>query len=272
MPELPEVETVMRGMAKAVNGKTIKKVTVYSEKLRLPIPPALARLGGETVTKLKRRAKYIVMPFKDGRALVLHLGMTGRVTIGKKPREKHDHFKIAFTDGTEIVFNDARRFGLVDIAEQKLLPAHRFFAHLGPEPFDAGFDADYLLEKLQGRRTALKIAIMDQQLVVGVGNIYAAEALYRARLSPLMPAGALARAQAARLVREIRAVLEQSIAAGGSSLRDYVQADGELGYYQDQWRVYGRAGEKCRSRGCAGHIARITQGGRSTFHCPDCQK
>lgn len=272
MPELPEVETVMRGMAKAVNGKTIKRVEVYSAKLRMPIPPALAKLGGQTVAKLKRRAKYILMPFKSGRAMILHLGMTGRVTIGEKPREKHDHFKITFTDGTEIVYNDARRFGLVELADGKHLAAHRFFAHLGPEPFDEAFDAGYLLEHLHGRRTAIKIAIMDQQLVVGVGNIYAAEALYRARISPLTPAGDLDRKGALRLIREIRAVLEQSIAAGGSSLRDYVQTDGELGYYQDQWRVYGRAGDKCRTRGCAGHIARVTQGGRSTFYCPDCQK
>lgn len=271
MPELPEVETVMRGMAKAINGKTLKRVEVYSPRLRQPIPPALAQLHDEKVTTLRRRAKYIIVPFKSGRALVLHLGMTGRVTIDPQEKEKHDHFKMVFSGGTEIVFNDARRFGLVDVTDEAHLARHRFFAHLGPEPFDAAFDAAYLLSQLQGRRTAVKVALMDQELVVGVGNIYAAEALFRARISPLRAGGDITRAEAKKIIAAVHAVLEQSIAAGGSSLRDYVQADGELGYFQDEWKVYGRACEKCLHRGCPGHIARITQGGRSTFYCPDCQ-
>lgn len=271
MPELPEVETVMRGMAKAIQKKRIKKVEVYSKQLRTPIPAQLAKISGETVGTLSRRAKYILVPFISGRLLVLHLGMTGRVTINPDQKEKHDHFRIIFDDGTEIVYNDARRFGLVDLAEKADISQHRFFTHLGPEPFSDDFNAAYLLARLQGRKTAIKVAIMDQELVVGVGNIYAAEALHRAQIDPRRATGDITPAETRRLIRQIRIVLQQSIDAGGSSLRDYVQTDGELGYYQDKWRVYGRDGEKCLKRGCTGHIARIVQGGRSTFFCPDCQ-
>ena len=272
MPELPEVETVMRGLAKVLNGRKIARVDVFSKKLRLPIPPAFKKLAGEQVTKLERRAKYILVPFKSGQMMILHLGMTGRVLIDPTAEEKHDHFKITLTDGRVIVYNDARRFGLVDVCTKADLSRHRLFAHLGPEPFSKDFNASYLCTRLASRKTALKIALMDQEVVVGVGNIYAAEALYRARLSPLMPAGKLTQKYATRLIAETRHVLEQSIKAGGSSLRDYVQTDGELGYYQDSWRVYGRAGLACRRKTCGGTITRITQGGRSTFYCPDCQQ
>lgn len=276
MPELPEVETVMRGMAKAINGKEIAGVDVFSKRLRLPIPPSLKKLSGEKIGKLYRRAKYILVPFETGRVLILHLGMTGRVIIkdsgqSADTREKHDHFAFRFSDGTHIVYNDARRFGLVDISDAASLSTHRFFAHLGPEPFSDAFKADYLCARLQDRRSALKVMLMDQETVVGVGNIYAAEALHRARIDPHMPAGDLTLPQARSLIKQIRIVLQQSIDAGGSSLRDYVQTDGELGYYQDEWRVYGRAGETCLRRGCGGTIARSVQGGRSTFYCPDCQ-
>ena len=272
MPELPEVETVMRGMAKAIEKKRIKKVEVYSKRLRTPIPPQLAKIAGETVGKLSRRAKYILVPFNSGQTMVLHLGMTGRVTINPPAPEKHDHFRITFTDGSAIVYNDARRFGLVDLMHKADISTHRFFAHLGPEPFSDDFSAAYLLDRLQDRKTAIKIAIMDQETVVGVGNIYAAEALHRAQISPRRAAGDLNPTETRSLIKHIREVLQQSIDAGGSSLRDYVQTDGELGYYQDEWRVYGRDGDKCLRRRCPGHIARIVQGGRSTFFCPDCQK
>ena len=265
MPELPEVETVMRGLAKVINGRKIARVEVFSKKLRLPIPPALKKLAGEQVAN-------ILIPFKSGRVMILHLGLTGRVLIDPPHPEKHDHFRLTLADGRQIVYNDARRFGLVDVCAKSALAQHRFFAHLGPEPFSDAFDAGYLCAKLQGRKTALKIALMDQAVVVGVGNIYAAEALYRARLSPLMPAGKLTEKEATRLISETRRVLDQSIKAGGSSLRDYVQTDGELGYYQDSWRVYGRAGAACKRSACGGTITRTTQGGRSTFYCPDCQQ
>lgn len=271
MPELPEVETVMRGLARVIEGKKLKKVEVYSKRLRTPISPALARLHDEIVAPLRRRAKYIIIPFTSGRAVILHLGMTGRVTINPPAAEKHDHFKMTFSGGDCIVFNDARRFGLVELTDDKHIEKHRFFAHLGPEPFSPAFTAAFLHKAFARTRSAVKVALMDQRVVVGVGNIYAAEALYRARIDPHLPACALSLKQTGALIRHVRTVLQQSIDAGGSSLRDYVQADGGLGYYQDQWRVYGRAGEKCLRRGCTGHIARSTQGGRSTFYCPDCQ-
>lgn len=272
MPELPEVETVMRGMAKVLNRQRIDSVDVFSKQLRLPIPKALATFAGEQITTLRRRAKYIIIPVKSGRVMILHLGMTGRVTINPEASEKHDHFALTTKSGDRLVYNDARRFGLVEVSDEASIDHHRFFAHLGPEPFSDAFTAAYLRDTLANKRSGIKVALMDQQTVVGVGNIYAAEALYRARINPHMPAGDATPAQLRELVKQVRVVLQQSIDAGGSSLRDYVQTDGELGYYQDQWRVYGRAGDKCARRGCGGHIARSIQGGRSTFYCPDCQK
>lgn len=272
MPELPEVETVMRGMAKVVDNQRIADIQLFSKQLRLPIPKELKTFAGEHITRLRRRAKYIIIPVKSGRVMILHLGMTGRVTINPDHSEKHDHFALTMKNGDRLVYNDARRFGLIEVSDEASLPTHRFFAHLGPEPFDDTFSAAYLRDVFSGKRVGIKVAVMDQAVVVGVGNIYAAEALYRARINPYLPAGEATAAQLRELVKQIRIVLQQSIDAGGSSLRDYVQTDGELGYYQDQWRVYGRAGDKCLRRGCAGHIARGVQGGRSTFYCPDCQK
>ena len=271
MPELPEVETVMRGMAKVINRARIDSIDIYTKKLRVPVPKALATFAGEQVTTLRRRAKYILIPVKSGRVIILHLGMTGRVTINPDTREKHDHIAFTLKGGDRLVFNDARRFGLIEVTDEASLPTHRYFAHLGPEPFDDAFNATYLRDTLRKRISAIKVALMDQEVVVGVGNIYAAEALYRARINPHLPACDITDKQLRDIIKQVRIVLQQSIDAGGSSLRDYVQADGELGYYQDQWRVYGRAGEKCLRRGCTGHIARSVQGGRSTFYCPDCQ-
>lgn len=272
MPELPEVETVMRGMAKVINHQKIASIEMLSKQLRLPIPTTLTTFGGETITTLRRRAKYIIIPTTSKRVMIVHLGMTGRVTINPDQREKHDHVIITLKNGDRLVYNDARRFGLIDVSDEDSLEQHRFFAHLGPEPFSDEFSAVYLRDTLANKRIAIKVALMDQSVVVGVGNIYAAEALYRARINPHLPAGDATPTQLRELVKQVRIVLQQSIDAGGSSLRDYVQTDGELGYYQDQWRVYGRAGDKCARRGCSGHIARSIQGGRSTFYCPDCQK
>ncbi len=272
MPELPEVETVMRGMAKVINNRRIAEIDIFSKRLRLPIPRALATFAGEQVTTLRRRAKYIIIPVKSGRVIILHLGMTGRVTINPDTPEKHDHVALTLSNGDRLVYNDARRFGLIDVSDEASIATHRFFAHLGPEPFSDDFTPAYLQETLRTRTTAIKVALMDQETVVGVGNIYAAEALYRARINPHLRACDLTPVQARALVKQVRIVLQQSIDAGGSSLRDYVQVDGDLGYYQDKWRVYGRAGDKCLTRGCTGHIARSIQGGRSTFYCPDCQK
>lgn len=271
MPELPEVETVVRGLETAMKGRALAKVTLNRAGLRLPFPPALAKIRDEKIESVTRRAKYILIALESARTMIVHLGMSGRMTIGARTAEKHDHMVLRLDDGTDVVFNDPRRFGLVDIAKTDALPRHKLFRHLGPEPFDAAFDAGYLVEKFKGKKVPVKLAIMDQRVVVGVGNIYASEALYAARIDPRRPAGALKAAEIKKLVAAIRDTLARAIRAGGSSLRDYVQADGELGYFQHQWAVYGKAGEKCP--GCkAPCIVKITQGGRSTFYCPEKQK
>lgn len=272
MPELPEVETVMRGLARAIKGRRIIKVEQKRKDLRIPFPRDIQSIAGTKVRDLSRRAKYILLHLSDGRDLVIHLGMSGRMTINPAAPDKHDHFILTFDDGTTTVFNDARRFGLVALMPAAGRDAHKLFAHLGPEPFDKAFSAGYLRGMLEGRKSDIKTALMDQRLVVGVGNIYAAEALYLARISPLRKSGSLNAAEAARLVKAVRQVLDKAIAAGGSSLRDYVQADGELGYFQHKWAVYGKEGAACPRRGCDGLIRRTVQGGRSTFYCPDCQK
>lgn len=280
MPELPEVETVCRGLAKSLQGRRIASVGLARKNLRIPFPPGLAKIAGAKVEGVDRRAKYILLRLSTGQTVIMHLGMSGRVTLkaGKEPYapEKHDHMVIGMQDGTRVVFNDARRFGLVTLSRTDALERHRLIKHLGPEPLGKGFDAAYLAHKLKGRKAAVKLAIMDQRIVVGVGNIYASEALFMAGIGPKRKAGSLAKAEIAKLVGAIRAVLEKAIAAGGSSLRDYVQADGELGYFQHQWAVYGRDGKKCKGCACdvakTGGIRKITQGQRSTYYCPRKQK
>ena len=260
----------MRGLEKPVTGKRITNVVQSSKKLRVPFPKNLRDIAGQKITHLSRRAKYILMHLSGGQVLIIHLGMSGRMTVNPDQAGKHDHFALELHDGTRIVFNDARRFGLIALADEKSLGVHKFFAHLGPEPFDAAFGSAYLQENFRDKKVAVKLAIMDQRLVVGVGNIYASEALHMARISPMRAAGKIKPAEATALARAVRAVLKKAIAAGGSSLRDYVQADGELGYFQHRWAVYGKAGEKCRA--CKAVIEKTVQGGRSTFYCPQCQK
>lgn len=281
MPELPEVETVCRGLAKAVSGKTLARLELRRKGLRFPFPKGLAqKCAQQRIAAIRRRAKYILIHLTSGNVLIAHLGMSGRMVIAapdeKYKAEKHDHVIFHFTDGTRIVFNDARRFGVLDIAPEKDLPQSRHFAHLGPEPMGDDFTPAYLAAKLAEKKTAIKIAIMDQALVVGVGNIYAAEALFDARIDPARPAHTLKPAEIKKLWAAIRRVLEKAIAAGGSSIRDYVQSDGELGYFQHQWAVYDKEGQKCRGCTCplqkTGGIKRIAQGGRSTFYCPARQK
>lgn len=281
MPELPEVETVCRGLSARILGDTIDYIDLRRRGLRFPFPPALKKLHGQKIRAIERRAKYALLHLDDDRTIILHLGMSGRLLIcerdEKTPPSKHDHVIFHFKSGRRVLFNDARRFGVLDIAGTAELPAHKFFAHLGPEPLDhKAFTAKVLLEKLQGRKTPLKVAIMDQAVVVGVGNIYASESLFMAGIDPRMPAAALDAAQAKLLVRAIRDVLNRAIKAGGSSLRDYVQTDGELGYFQHDFAVYDRAGEKCRGCTCSlkktGGIKKVTQGGRSTFFCETRQK
>ncbi len=287
MPELPEVETVMRGLCPVMEGQRFATVTVRCLRLRGPLNPDLAgRLEGRSVVALARRAKYILMTLDDEQVLFLHLGMSGRMTIHRSagpgrssddsflPLGRHDHilFDMAGERGskTQIRFCDPRRFGMVDIVDNRsCLPDS--FSRLGPEPLGNSFSGAVLYEKFQGKKTTLKAALLDQGCVAGLGNIYVCEALNLSRLSPLCRAGSLTVADCENLVQAIRQVLEQAIRAGGSSLRDYVQASGELGYFQHQWRVYGRAGEPCPACGPDAVIQRIQQAGRSTFWCMACQ-
>lgn len=281
MPELPEVETVCRGLAKALTGCTLARLELRRRGLRFPFPRGLAqKCAQQRITAIRRRAKYILVDLSGGDTLIAHLGMSGRMVIvgrdEKHRAEKHDHVIFHFTDGTRVVFNDARRFGVLDIAAQKDLARSRHFAHLGPEPLGDDFTPAYLAARLANKKTAIKIALMDQALVVGVGNIYAAEALFEARIDPARAAMTLSSSEIKKLWAAIRKVLDKAIAAGGSSIRDYVQSDGELGYFQHQWAVYDKEGQKCRGCTCplpkTGGIKRITQGGRSTFYCPARQK
>ncbi len=287
MPELPEVETVRRGLVPVMEGRVITRADVRRPDLRWPFPEGMAdRLTGARVTRLRRRAKYILAELDRAETLIVHLGMSGRMLIAgpsgttvpgtfhhhHPAPEKHDHVVFDIEDGTRVTFNDARRFGAMDLVATDALEAHKLIAVLGPEPFDNAFSAAYLAEKLEGRWTPIKSALLDQRIVAGLGNIYVCEALWRAGISPLRLARDLTRRQISDLAGHIRETLEDAIAAGGSSLRDYRQADGELGYFQHSFAVYGREGEACRTPGCDGGIARDVQSGRSSFHCPRCQR
>jgi formamidopyrimidine-DNA glycosylase len=267
MPELPEVETVRAELARHITGKTIDEIDLRRDRIRIPIPD-LSGLHGKRVGRVERRAKYLLIhfaKFKD--ALVIHLGMSGRILLGMGlTRKKHDHVVFIFTDGSEMVFNDARRFGIVTLKSL----AGKLFEHLGPEPFSDDFDAAYLYDKLKKRKAPIKPALMDQTLVVGVGNIYASEALFRSKLNPKTPANKLPKPKLAQLVKNIRAVLEDSISAGGSTLRDYRRTHGRIGKFQHKFYVYGKAGKPCPV--CKTKIRQITQAGRSSFYCPKCQK
>jgi formamidopyrimidine-DNA glycosylase len=270
MPELPEVETVRRGLALKMSGRRIVRAELRRPDLRRPFPPELAeRLGGAQIGALRRRGKYILIELDADGLLLLHLGMSGRITAGDaaQPDLRHDHVVLTLDDGTVVRFNDARRFGTLDYLRRSEADRHPLLAGLGPEPLEAGFDGAYLAHKLAGKMTPIKAALLDQRIVAGLGNIYVCEALYRARLSPRRLAGTIGRGRAERLVAAIRAVLDEAIEAGGSSLRNYVQANGELGYFQHRWAVYGHEGEPCPGCTCAEGVRRITQSGRSTFFC-----
>lgn len=271
MPELPEVETTMRALSARLLGRRVVGLDQRRPAIRFPLPADLGhRLDGRTVTGFSRRAKYIQCHLDDADVLLLHLGMSGRLLFDGEPRGIHEHLTFHFDDGTRLRFVDPRRFGMVDLCAAADLASHRWLAHLGLEPLAAGFAGPSLRAALAGRRSALKVALMDQRLVVGVGNIYASESLFRAALSPLRPAGSLKPAEARRLAAAIRAVLEAAIAAGGSSLRDYVQASGELGNFQRQFQVYDQAGMPCPH--CARPVARLVQGARATYWCSGCQR
>ncbi|MCC7427692.1 MAG: bifunctional DNA-formamidopyrimidine glycosylase/DNA-(apurinic or apyrimidinic site) lyase [Alphaproteobacteria bacterium] len=277
MPELPEVETVMRGLAGTLAGKRIARITLRRPDLRRAFPPDLvARLTGARITGFARRAKYILMQTDRGDAAIIHLGMSGRMVLARANRppeaNPHEHVVIETEDGWRVGFVDPRRFGSLDLVRADEAGNHPAFKGLGPEPLDAAFTPAALSAALAGRRTSIKAALMDQRIVAGLGNIYVCEALFRAGISPRRAAGTVAGARAARLVPAIKAVLEAAIRAGGSSLRDHVQPNGELGYFQHAWAVYGREGEPCPGcpgpPGCKSGIRRMVQGGRSTFYCP----
>ncbi len=277
MPELPEVETVRRGLAPLVTGKVIRSVRLNRAGLRFAFPPLFAaRLKGRRITAVGRRAKYLLLSTEgeDRTALVLtvHLGMSGRFFVARADHQAslHDHVGIEFEDGSELVFNDARRFGSMDLVPASELEGHRALALLGPEPLGNEFSGPLLFAQTSKRRTTMKAALMDQHIVAGLGNIYVCEALFAAAIDPRRPANALTASEADRLAAAIRQVLEAALASGGSSLRDYVNASGEAGRFQHRFQVYDHEGEPCPR--CAGNIIeRIVQGGRSTWFCPACQ-
>ena len=271
MPELPEVETVCRGLRPKLEGRVLVDVVQRRPDLRFPFPENFAaRLQGRTIERIDRRAKYILAHLDDGWTLMVHLGMSGRMTLTVEapPRaDKHDHIELRTDEGITVRFNDARRFGFMDLIRTAALDHHPMLVSLGPEPLSNAFNEVSLSEALRGRKMPIKSALLDQKVVAGLGNIYVCEALFRAFISPKRSAHTVPGQRAARLVPAIRDVLNSAIAAGGSSLRDYVQADGELGYFQHNWRVYGREGESCGQEECDCTIRRIVQSGRSTFYC-----
>ena len=277
MPELPEVETVRRGLIARIEGRRFARVEARRPDLRVPLPTDFAaRVQGRRLSRIARRAKYLLLHLDDGQVLFIHLGMSGRLVLHARghnePPGKHEHVVFVMDDGTEVRFDDHRRFGLMALTTEAELPSHPFLRALGPEPLDEAFDGAVLAAALKGKRTPLKAALLDQGVVAGLGNIYVSEALFRAGLSPRRLAGTVKGPRAEKLVGAIRAVLADAIAAGGSSLRDYVQASGELGYFQHRWAVYDREGKNCSTKGCEGRIRRVVQSNRSTFYCPRCQR
>jgi formamidopyrimidine-DNA glycosylase len=293
MPELPEVETVRRGLAPVMEGRVIEQVEARRPDLRFPFPERFAeRLKGRTVASLGRRAKYLIADLDDGETLVMHLGMSGsfRIELGEDeaapgvfhhPRSKsatHDHVAFRLSGGASITYNDPRRFGFMALIPRSGLEAHPLFRHVGVEPLGNELDAGLLARLFAGKQTSLKAALLDQRLIAGLGNIYVCEALHRSKLSPTRAAGTIAKAnggateRAKLLAPAIRQTLEEAIAAGGSTLRDFSHADGALGYFQHSFRVYDREDEPCPTPGCRGVVKRIVQTGRSTFFCPECQK
>ncbi|ETX29705.1 bifunctional DNA-formamidopyrimidine glycosylase/DNA-(apurinic or apyrimidinic site) lyase [Roseivivax isoporae] len=283
MPELPEVETVRRGLAPVMEGARISRARVNRPDLRWPFPDRMAeRLTGARVETLGRRSKYLLAALDTGETLLVHLGMSGRILVSGDPLgrfvhahpapEKHDHVVFEMEGGARVTFNDPRRFGAMDLMPTESREAHPLLAAIGPEPLGNAFSEAHLVAALQGRNTPIKAALLDQKIVAGLGNIYVCEALFRAGIHPARRAGRLSARRAAALVPVIRETLADAIAAGGSSLRDYRRADGELGYFQHSFDVYGREGQPCRRDGCGGTVRRIVQSGRSSFYCPACQR
>lgn len=270
MPELPEVETTVRGLAPVLEGRILTQVEPRRGDLRWPLPPDLRqRLTGARVVGLGRRAKYGLIGTDRGDTLVFHLGMSGRWRIEPESLGAHDHFLLVTDAGKRLALNDPRRFGSLDLARTDALAEYPPFVTLGPEPLSGEFNADHLHRALQGRIASIKAMLLDQRIVAGLGNIYVCEALHLAGIAPGTAAGRLSGLRLGRLVDAVKIVLLAAIEAGGSSLRDYARPDGELGYFSKQWRVYGREGEACQ---CGSVIRRKADGGRSTFYCSKCQR
>lgn len=285
MPELPEVETVRRGLVPALEGRHIRSVVLNRPDLRFPFPDRFAdRLAGRRVDAVERRAKYLLIRLDSGETLLSHLGMTGRYSIEAEDgavqpgdfvhaapaNPRHDHVVFEIEGGVTVRYNDPRRFGFMDMfADEAACP---YLTGLGPEPNSNAFSEAYLSQALKGRRSPVKAALLDQRIVAGLGNIYVCEALHRSGISPRRLAGSIAGVRAQRLAAAVRAVIDEAIAAGGSTLRDFASADGALGYFQHSFRAYGREGEACPTPDCAGRIERIVQSGRSTFFCSTCQR
>jgi formamidopyrimidine-DNA glycosylase len=288
MPELPEVETVRRGLAPVLEGRRLARVIQRRPDLRWPLPERFAaRLKGRRVLRLRRRSKYLLADLDGGETWIVHLGMSGRFSVvsagaaaeplgrfahGGPAAGAHDHVSLLTDEGAWIVYNDARRFGAMDLWPTERLGEHRLLAGLGPEPLGNAFGPAALAEVLAGRQTPVKAALLDQHTVAGLGNIYVCEALNRAGIHPRRIAASISRPRVERLARAIRETLEDAIAAGGSSLRDYRQADGGLGYFQHAFRVYGREGEPCPCGAAKARVLRIVQSGRSSFYCSRCQR
>jgi len=287
MPELPEVETVRGGLAPVLEGQRLARVEARRPDLRFPFPDNFVQeLTGATVVRLDRRAKYLLARLDREDTLVMHLGMSGRFEIARPegavrpgefhyapdPDPKHAHVVFETDAGARVTYYDPRRFGFMGLVNTATLERHPWFAGMGPEPLSEVFDAGHLKHAFVGRKQGPKTLLLDQRIVAGLGNIYVCEALHRARISPLKPAGRISAPRLGKLVDAIKAVLGEAIEAGGSTLRDYAQADGALGYFQHRFRVYDREGRPCPNAGCDGVIARQVQAGRSTFYCPVCQK
>jgi formamidopyrimidine-DNA glycosylase len=292
MPELPEVETIRVGLAPVLTGHRFMRVEARRQDLRVALPQNFAaRLIGREVRRVRRRAKYLLLDLDEAETLIIHMGMSGRFTVHRSRKivgtpgaivratpnpghgdGKHDHIVFETDEGARIVFTDHRRFGLMLLAKTDTLNRHKLFERLGPEPLGEAFTPEVLNSRIAGKRAPIKAALLDQRVVAGIGNIYACEALFGARISPKRLASSVAGVRASRLVPAIKATLEAAIKSGGSSLRDYARTDGELGYFQHQFAVYDREGQSCLRPGCSGTIHRIVQSGRSTFYCPRCQR
>lgn len=281
MPELPEVETVRRGLAPAMTGQRIAHAEARRADLRFALPARMAqRLTGATIVNLARRAKYLVAELDTGEALIMHLGMTGRFTLSGEAlgafahaaggEDKHDHVVIDLESGVRVTFNDARRFGFFEMWPVGELDGYPAFSALGPEPMSNAFNGPYLRAAFRAKKTPVKAALLDQRVVAGLGNIYVCEALFRSGISPKRLAGSLGPARTERLAAAVRTVIDEAIAAGGSSISDFAATDGSLGYFQHGFQVYGREGEACRS--CGRTVRRLVQSGRSTFYCSACQR